>query len=808
MKNGANDDIRLLEKIASFEAQLQKLKRENSHLKQSISHEKTAYTTVLNQQKAATFIQREREKYLALLLANSPSIIIFLSQKLRIEFCTDYFVKKAGYSQPADVLGRAIADILSPFLDISDREELNYHIATAIQTNSPSYFYITLSFKKHSTVEYYDCVAVPMVDEEHKNSGIMLMFHDVTELNDSREAALAASRAKSSFLSKMSHEIRTPLNATIGMANLILREDITPSIAEKVATIKNSGNHLLAIINDILDFSKIESNKLEIIKTAYLLHSVINDIVSTVNSLNKNPNVTFTAYMENEFPIKLFGDAFRLRQVLINILSNAIKYTEEGFVKMNVTWEEVDPKTVLLNIRVVDSGIGISPEDIKTLFDEFTQFSLERNRSTDGTGLGLAISNNLIKLMGGEIKVESTYGVGSVFTVLLPQEFEYVLQSDHSEYSFLETSEEIHEGSVRVTGRIDAETQMEDLSSRFVAPEAKILVVDDVEINLMVAEGLLELYRSQVDLCDSGKEAIEAIKSKDYDLVFMDHMMPEMDGIETVEIIRKLESPDRKYRRLPIIALTANALVGAREMFLENGFNDFLAKPIETDKLHTAMAKWIPRDKQHVIENMPETRETEEIPEELVLDNVNISKGVSYSGGSVKSYLNTLSVFQRDGRSKIANLMSALENEDLKLYAVYVHAFKAACANIGADKLSDEAKILEISSLKQDRKFIAANNDGFIRNITKLLDNIEALISKVTSSSGDDKPLDRNVLNTNLNKLKTALERFDAPSIDEASEALLDFKHDPTVGEALSMILQNAFIGKFKKAVEQIDELL
>jgi len=375
------------------------------------------------------------------------------------------------------------------------------------------------------------------------------------------------SRYKSDFLARMSHEIRTPMNAILGMSELAMRERDIARTHEHVLTIKKSCVNLLSIINSILDFSKIESGKLEIVPADYLFASMIDDVANIIKMRVLEPRLEFRIDIDSRIPKSLIGDEAKVRQVMLNILNNAVKYTSKGFVSFRVSGMMVDTDNVILTIEISDSGAGIKEEDIGRLFRDFEQLDLSRNGKIEGTGLGLAITRNLVKAMGGQISVRSEYGKGSTFTVTLPQGI-----------------------SRKIT--FDSERPV----SRFIAPGARVLVVDDVTINLMVAEGLLKLYQIQIHTCISGEEAIEAVQREEYDLVFMDHMMPGMDGMEATAAIRSLEGEG--FQKLPIVALTANAISGMEEMFLENGFNDYLSKPIDIQKLNVILEKWIPAEKQ------------------------------------------------------------------------------------------------------------------------------------------------------------------------------------------------------------------
>jgi len=710
-------------------------------------------------------------------------------------------------------------------------------------------------------------------------------------MKQSQLQAEAASKAKSDFLSKMSHEIRTPMNAIIGMAELILRENLTSSVREQAVTIKQSGNHLLSIINDILDLSKVESGKLELVKSDYLFHSTIQDVISIIKMRMSNPEVRFAAYLQANIPNDLYGDEVRVRQVLLNILTNALKYTKKGHFSFDITGERKSDDIYILTMKIKDTGIGMKPEDLKVLFNEFAQFDLEKNRNIEGTGLGLAITKNLVEIMDGNIEVKSVYGEGSEFIITLPQgcsgnksetphfsdksvllycrtplctdyisrafddlavtyyiadskeELTNKLAEAQWDFIFAEadmsyTAHEIIQNSatkivmlsdsydafhmakggqdflllvmpayfisiVNVLSGRDGDYLADSQSvEQFIAPEARVLIVDDIETNLKVGQGLLKLYEMNIDTCLSGKSAIEAVLAKEYDLVLMDHMMPEMDGIEATKIIRSLGG---KHSKLPIVALTANAIVGAKEMFLDNGLDDFLSKPIEVSKLNNILAKWIPLEKQMKAEPNTSIEQDKEI--EISIADVDVARGISLSGGSAENYLDTLSVFYKNGTSKIAELAQCIETKDISLYTTYIHALKSACANIGANKLSDEAMALESAGMSFMEDFIRSHNGDFINNLKKLLEDINTVISaNIKKPDGDT--LDENIMKELLAELKTAVESFDLMEIEELFKELQPYTQLSEKGEVLDSLMKNIFLSRYKVALPQIDELL
>jgi signal transduction histidine kinase/response regulator RpfG family c-di-GMP phosphodiesterase len=433
---------------------------------------------------------------------------------------------------------------------------------------------------------------------EQSNTMLEIAVQERTiELEKQTRIAINASNAKSEFLAAMSHEIRTPLNAVIGMSEIELRKNLPESSRDNIVQIHQSGSSLLGIINDILDISKIEAGGFELVPMEYETASLLSDTVNLNRVRIASKSIVFVLEIDGNFPRKLNGDELKIKQVLNNILSNSIKYTMEGTVTLSVSWERAIKKNeALIRFAVRDTGVGIRKEDIKKLFTSYTQLDVKANRKIEGTGLGLEISKKLVDMMSGKITVESEYGKGSVFTVEIIQGIaDYIPIGE-------ETAEKLKNFSYI------QERKGEDINRSWM-PYCKVLVVDDLPVNLQIARGLLEPYGLKVDSAESGQKAIELVKltasqGRDYDIVFMDHMMPEMDGIEATAAIRlwekeRQEKDTGKLRKqIPIIALTANAVVGMREMFIEKGFNDFLSKPIDVYKLDEMLVRWIPEEKR------------------------------------------------------------------------------------------------------------------------------------------------------------------------------------------------------------------
>ena len=501
------------------------------------------------------------------------------------------------------------------------------------------------------------------------------------ELKEMAQAAEAASHAKSQFLSNMSHEIRTPINAVLGMDEMIIRETTEPAVREYAENIRTAGTALLGLINDILDFSKIEAGKMEIIPVEYALSSLLNDLANMISQRAEKKGLEFKVEAAEDLPSVLKGDEIRLRQVVTNILTNAVKYTEKGSVTMRFGWEKLGENEIRLCVAVKDTGIGIKEEDIEKLFKAFERIEEERNRSIEGTGLGMNITQRLLSLMGSQLHVDSHYGLGSEFSFAVKQQvLNWAPMGDYE------------------TAYLNSIQQKDAYRESFIAPEAKILIVDDTPMNLTVAKGLLKATQVQIHTAESGYDAVEMVQGEAYDLILLDHRMPGMDGVETLQCMKELEHiQGYPNAHTPVIVLTANAVSGAREEYMAAGFDDYLTKPIDSQHLEATLQKYLPKDKVKVAGPVDQQEETEqaELPAWLqTVKGIDTKAGVGHCG-SVDAYLDALKVFAKSIESGAKEIQNFYDAQDWGNYTTKVHALKSTARVIGAGELSDRAKRLE-----------------------------------------------------------------------------------------------------------------
>ena len=525
-----------------------------------------------------------------------------------------------------------------------------------------------------------------------------------------------ANRAKSYFLSNMSHEIRTPINAVLGMNEMILRECTDESILSYAANIQSSGKTLLFLINDILDMSKIESGKMEIVPVEYETADMIIDLWNVIYLRAQEKGLTVDFILDDTLPRMLFGDDVRIKQIVTNLLTKAVKYTSKGGVVLRADYKRTEGDAMDLIISVKDTGMGIRKEDMGKLFESFRRIEEEKNRNIEGTGLGMNIVMSLLRLMGGDIKVDSEYQKGSTFTVTIPQK----IISDEATGDF-----------ESVMGKQRARLARNQES--FVAPEANILVVDDNSMNLDVFKALLKRTKMNIVTADSGRKCLELVKEQSFDIIFMDHMMPEMDGIETLHEIRKLT--DFPNEKTPVIALTANALSGAKEVYLKEGFTDFLTKPIDANLLEQMILSYLPERLVQIIEQTTKNQDGASIREnyEELLDknretvqynlevispdgqdyDISIKNGLALVKGDMEMYLDIVDLFLKN-RKKQDTMQQFISEQNMEDYAISVHGLKGNARAVGADKLADIAYEHEMKSKAGEIEYVKAHWDELI----------------------------------------------------------------------------------------------
>lgn len=521
-----------------------------------------------------------------------------------------------------------------------------------------------------------------------------------------QEEALEANRAKSYFLANMSHEIRTPINGVLGMDEMILRETTEPEIREYALNIQSAGRSLLSIINDILDFSKIESGRMEIVPVEYEMFSLLNDSYNLVFMRAQERGLDLRIENDPTVPARIFGDEVRVRQIITNLLTNSVKYTEVGSVTLRVKWEQGEGDSINLIITVTDTGIGIKEEDIDKLFVSFQRVDEKHNRYTEGTGLGLTITKQLLDLMGGTITVNSEYGKGTTFTVVVPQK--RVGSAEMGSFAV-----KLHRNDV---GDIYRE--------HFHAPNARILLVDDVQMNLKVMTGLLKKTQMRIDTTDSGFGCLELCDLHRYDIIFLDHMMPKMDGIETFRRLRESETTLNKDT--PVVMLTANAISSAREGYMQEGFSAYLSKPVRIGDLEEVITTLLPKEKlSQVIDEPSHNPQDGSLLTRLSF--LNTAAGLEYCANDESFYLEILSDYVKSNR--VETLAESFEKQELDNYRINVHSIKSTSRAIGADNLADRALNLEEAAKRRDFDFITENHRSLMEQYKELLEKLRKTLN-------------------------------------------------------------------------------
>ncbi len=590
------------------------------------------------------------------------------------------------------------------------------------------------------------------------------------ELENAMIDARKASRARDVFLANMSHEIRTPINTMLGLNELILRESQDETIRGYALDIKQAGTILLSLVSDILDFSKLQSGKMELAEGTYDISSLLNDLINSVSIPLRKKKLRLSLDIASDIPYKLSGDEVHLRQIIGNLLSNAVKYTQTGTVTLRLAWEKQEKETLLLKIAVEDTGVGVKEKDIARIFETFNRLDMEASRNEEGTGLGLAVTHQLVGMMGGKLEVKSEYGKGSVFSFAIPQK---IINA-----SPLGDFQEQYDKSVR---------NSISYREKFIAPLAKILVVDDNAMNLAVAQDLLRKTKLQIDVASSGGECLEMLKRKEYHLICMDHMMPVMDGVQTLHAIRELE--DNPSRNIPVIALTANAVVGAKEFYLKAGFEDYLSKPIEPDKLEDILIQYLPKELVYLTDDEEISVESDDnevgLNEEKLTDmGINAANGLKYMGGSRSLYEKVLRDFREILHEKEEQLKSMLAKEDVSGYAIIVHALKGNARNVGADELAEEAFELEKKSKAGKLEEVEVQSPilfSMMRTLGENLDRYLETEASEVSVEKEEEPAEKQQITEEIWKEKLRLlhlhlDEFDGENVLESIRELKNYQ--------------------------------
>ena len=574
-----------------------------------------------------------------------------------------------------------------------------------------------------------------------------------------------ANRTKSEFLANMSHEIRTPINAIIGMDTMIMRESSEANIRNYARDINVAGKTLLSLINDILDFSKIESGKLELVLGEYDLSSLINGIVHMIAPKAESKKLELEVNVNPDIPVGLYGDEVRIEQIIVNILNNAVKYTERGKVSFNVDYEAFDDGNILLKVSIKDTGIGIKPEDLEKLFSPYERIEEQRNKKIEGTGLGMSITKNLLEKMGSRLEVSSVYGEGSDFSFGIVQS---IVRSDRI-------------GDYKDRGD-DTDSINADVE-KYHAPEGQLLIVDDVEMNLIVATNLLKRIEIKVDTASSGAEAVEAAKKKQYDIILLDSMMPGMNGEETMHAIRKQCEMNSET---PIIVLTAHAVKGAREEYLSLGYTNYLSKPIDGAKLEAMIQSYLPDEKivfdfekkeMHQVQaDTPDNVPNPVLNSISQIEGIDAVKGAETAGGE-DAYLLICKNFYETASMRIGMIRDAYDKEDYDAYTIQVHALKSSARLIGASGLSEEALELETAGREGNIDLIKKNTGAVVEKYEWYYSKLDEVFGDKASGEEDARPeIPEEDLKQCLSEMAELLEAFDMDTAKELFDSLADYK--------------------------------
>lgn len=590
------------------------------------------------------------------------------------------------------------------------------------------------------------------------------------ELEEAISAAEKANGARDIFLANMSHELRTPINTILGLNELIIRESQDEAIKEYALDIRQAGNILLTMVSDILDYTKLEAGQMSLMDGIYDISSLLNDLINGISLQMRKKKLDLKLDIASDIPHKLSGDEIHIRQIIGNLLTNAVKYTEKGGVTLHLGWKRIAEDEIEIEIAVTDTGVGIKEKDIPKLFGVFQRMDSTVRGKNERTGLGLAITNRLVKMMGGELQVQSKYGKGSTFTFNVVQKVVDNAPLGDFEKQYYES---LH--------------STENYNQKFIAPMGRIMIVDDNAMNLAVAQGLLKQTRLQIDVAGSGAECLELLKRKTYHLICLDHMMPVMDGVETLHMIRAMEG--NPSAEIPIIALTANAVAGAREFYLKEGFQDYLTKPIDADKFENMLIEYLPENVVYLTQGEHIERDFEKENAEMALDiresqlyviGFNIRNGLKYMGGDKALYGKVLHDFHLILTEKEEALRDFLKKGDMHGYSIIVHSLKGNARNVGADGLADEAFELEKMSKAGRREDVEVRSPILFNMMKNMRNGLKAYLDNEAKEeeesqqpeSQEQKTISEDEWKRALKELAGRLDDFDGDSVNEKLKEL------------------------------------